>query len=49
MQGKQYTYDVEYVRTSMTWNGKTTRYVVDQNANLTQVLVELEEIVATEA
>ncbi|BAH45433.1 hypothetical protein BBR47_44560 [Brevibacillus brevis NBRC 100599] len=27
MQGKQYTYDVEYVRTSMTWGGRQTRYV----------------------
>ncbi|AKF92338.1 hypothetical protein [Brevibacillus laterosporus] len=25
-----YTYDAEFVRTSMTWKGKTTRYVVDQ-------------------
>ncbi|MGG4455517.1 RHS repeat-associated core domain-containing protein [Brevibacillus porteri] len=45
----RYTYDAEYVRTSMTWNGKTTRYVVDQNADLTQVLMELEETGATKA
>ncbi|MBH0331110.1 hypothetical protein ABH14_15080 [Brevibacillus brevis] len=45
----QYTYDAEYVRTSMTWNGKTTRYVVDQNADLTQVLMELEENGAAKA
>nr|WP_258022988.1 RHS repeat-associated core domain-containing protein [Brevibacillus formosus] len=45
----RYTYDAEYVRTSMTWNGKTTRYVVDQNADLTQVLMELEENGAAKA
>ncbi|WP_254612969.1 RHS repeat-associated core domain-containing protein [Brevibacillus sp. HB1.1] len=45
----RYTYDAEYVRTSMTWNGKTTRYVVDQNADLTQVLMELEESGAAKA
>ncbi|AWX57714.1 wall-associated protein [Brevibacillus brevis] len=45
----RYTYDAEYVRTSMTWNGKTTRYAVDQNADLTQVLMELEENGAVKA
>ncbi|RFB33046.1 toxin C-terminal domain-containing protein [Brevibacillus sp. VP] len=38
-----YTYDAEYVRTSMTWKGKTTRYVVDQVEELSRVLMELGE------
>ncbi|MGZ0050504.1 RHS repeat-associated core domain-containing protein [Brevibacillus gelatini] len=38
-----YSYDAENIRTTMTWNGKTTRYVVNENADLTQVLMELEE------
>ncbi|GLI04934.1 hypothetical protein YDYSG_09640 [Paenibacillus tyrfis] len=37
------------MRTSMIWNGKTTRYVVTQNADLTQVLMKLEESGAIKA
>ncbi|MCG7318599.1 RHS repeat-associated core domain-containing protein [Brevibacillus laterosporus] len=36
-----YTYDAEHLRTSMTWKGKTTRYVVDQVEELSRVLMEL--------
>ncbi|WP_438799336.1 RHS repeat-associated core domain-containing protein [Brevibacillus laterosporus] len=38
-----YTYDAEFVRTSMTWKGKTTRYVVDQEEVFSRVLMELGE------
>lgn len=38
-----YTYDAEHVRTSMTWDGKTTRYVVDQIEELSRVLMEVDE------
>ncbi|MED1790091.1 RHS repeat-associated core domain-containing protein [Brevibacillus laterosporus] len=38
-----YTYDAENLRTSMTWKGKTTRYVVDQVEVFSRVLMELGE------
>ncbi|OAB34381.1 hypothetical protein PGLA_22755 [Paenibacillus glacialis] len=38
----QYTYDAQGNRTSMTWKGKTTRYVVDALPELSRVLMELD-------
>ncbi|WP_429374587.1 RHS repeat domain-containing protein [Paenibacillus sp. DS2015] len=37
-----YTYDSQGNRTSMTWKGKTTRYVVDAVSELSRVLMELD-------
>lgn len=39
----RYGYDAENVRTSMTWNGKTTRYVVDELEELSRVLMETDD------
>ncbi|WP_245700238.1 pre-toxin TG domain-containing protein, partial [Paenibacillus glacialis] len=38
----QYTYDAQGNRTSMTWKGKTTRYIVDALPELSRVLMELD-------